>query len=58
MLETLRGKRMLFVGDSVNRGQYISMVCLVHRIIPENAKSMNTVGSFDVFNIKVIISIK
>uniref|UniRef100_A0A3Q7GLH6 Trichome birefringence-like N-terminal domain-containing protein n=1 Tax=Solanum lycopersicum TaxID=4081 RepID=A0A3Q7GLH6_SOLLC len=52
MLETLRGKRMLFVGDSVNRGQYISMVCLVHRIIPENAKSMNTVGSFDVFNIK------
>ncbi|WMV31226.1 hypothetical protein MTR67_024611 [Solanum verrucosum] len=52
MLETLRGKKMLFVGDSLNRGQYVSMVCLVHRIIPENAKSMNTVGSFDVFNIK------
>ncbi|KAJ8537241.1 hypothetical protein K7X08_035642 [Anisodus acutangulus] len=25
MLETLRGKRMFYVGDSLNRGQYISM---------------------------------
>ncbi|KAK4716959.1 hypothetical protein R3W88_015297 [Solanum pinnatisectum] len=52
MLETLRGKRMLFVGDSLNRGQYVSMVCLVHRLIPENAKSMKTIGNFDVFTIK------
>ncbi|KAF3675617.1 Protein trichome birefringence-like 32 [Capsicum annuum] len=52
MLETLRGKKMLFAGDSLNRGQYVSMVCLVHRLIPENAKSMKTVGSFDVFTIK------
>lgn len=58
MLETLRGKRMLFVGDSLNRGQYVSMVCLLHRFIPENAKSMKTVGNFDVFTIKVIISSK
>lgn len=43
---------MLFVGDSLNRGQFVSMVCLVHRIIPENAKSMKTVGNFDVFTIK------
>ncbi|KAL3369251.1 hypothetical protein AABB24_009864, partial [Solanum stoloniferum] len=52
VLETLRGKRMLFVGDSLNRGQYVSMVCLVHRLIPENAKSMKTIGNFDVFTIK------
>ncbi|CAN4102340.1 unnamed protein product [Withania somnifera] len=49
MLETLRGKRMLYVGDSLNRGQYISMVCLLHRLIPENAKSMKTFGSLTVF---------
>lgn len=49
MLEKLRGKRMLFVGDSLNRGQFISMVCLLHRAIPEAAKSMQTVESLTVF---------
>lgn len=53
MLETLRGKRMMFVGDSLNRGQYISMVCLLHRLIPENAKSMETFNSLTVFTAKV-----
>ncbi|KAH9675388.1 protein trichome birefringence-like 33 [Citrus sinensis] len=52
MLETLRGKRMMFVGDSLNRGQYISMVCLLHRLIPENAKSMETFDSLTVFTAK------
>nr|XP_010921533.1 protein trichome birefringence-like 33 isoform X2 [Elaeis guineensis] len=52
MLETLRGKRMMFVGDSLNRGQFISMVCLLHSIIPENAKSMETFDSLTVFRAK------
>ncbi|PIA37488.1 hypothetical protein AQUCO_03000219v1 [Aquilegia coerulea] len=49
MLENLRGKRMMFVGDSLNRGQYVSMVCLLHRILPEHAKSMQTFESLTVF---------
>ncbi|KAL3630561.1 Protein trichome birefringence-like 33 [Castilleja foliolosa] len=53
MLETLRDKRMMFVGDSLNRGQYVSMVCLLHKLIPdENAKSMQTFGSLTVFTAK------
>ncbi|CAI9772195.1 unnamed protein product [Fraxinus pennsylvanica] len=40
MLESLRGKTMMFVGDSLNRGQFISLVCLLHKVIPEHAKSM------------------
>lgn len=52
MLETLRGKRMMFVGDSLNRGQYVSMICLLHSIIPENAKSMETNGSLTIFTAK------
>ncbi|KAI3839031.1 hypothetical protein MKW92_000531 [Papaver armeniacum] len=49
MLEKLRGKKMMFVGDSLNRGQYVSFVCLIHRLIPDHAKSMITVDSLTVF---------
>ncbi|KAF3794426.1 trichome birefringence-like 33 protein [Nymphaea thermarum] len=52
MLETLRGKRMLYVGDSLNRGQYVSMICLLHRVIPQHAKSFETNGSLTVFTAK------
>ncbi|RVW42397.1 Protein trichome birefringence-like 33 [Vitis vinifera] len=52
MLETLRGKRMMFVGDSLNRGQYVSMVCLLHSLIPEDAKSMETFDSLTIFTAK------
>ncbi|KAG6433301.1 hypothetical protein SASPL_104909 [Salvia splendens] len=52
MMETLRGKRMMFVGDSLNRGQFVSMVCLVHKIIPEDRKSMTTNGSLTIFSAK------
>ncbi|XP_058110400.1 protein trichome birefringence-like 33 [Magnolia sinica] len=50
--EMLRGKRMMFVGDSLNRGQYVSMVCLLHSIIPDNAKSMQTFDSLTIFRAK------
>lgn len=53
MLETLRGKRMMYIGDSLNRGQYVSMICLLHSIIPEDAKSFETFGSLTVFTAKV-----
>ncbi|KAJ0983869.1 hypothetical protein J5N97_002225 [Dioscorea zingiberensis] len=39
MLEKLRGKTMIFVGDSLNRGQFSSMICLLQRSIPKHAKS-------------------
>lgn len=44
---------MMFVGDSLNRGQYVSFVCLLHSIIPEDAKSMETFDSLTVFTAKV-----
>ncbi|KAL1823896.1 hypothetical protein ACET3Z_010674 [Daucus carota] len=52
MLEALRGKRMMFVGDSLNRGQYVSMVCLLHSLIPDHSKSMETSGSLTIFTAK------
>ncbi|KAK2447855.1 Protein trichome birefringence-like 33 [Trifolium repens] len=52
MLETLRGKRMMFIGDSLNRGQYVSLICLLHHLIPQHAKSMETFDSLTVFTAK------
>ncbi|KAJ8650888.1 hypothetical protein MRB53_003911 [Persea americana] len=49
MWESLRGKRMMFVGDSLNRNQFASLICLLHSVIPESAKSMQTVNSIIVF---------
>jgi len=56
MLETLRGKRMMYVGDSLNRGMFVSMICLLHRLIPEDQKSIKTNGSLTVFTAKVNLS--
>ncbi|KAL2549821.1 Protein trichome birefringence-like 33 [Forsythia ovata] len=52
MLETLRGKRMMFIGDSLNRGQFISLVCLLHKVIPDHAKSMVLADSKRIFTAK------
>ncbi|XP_057779635.1 protein trichome birefringence-like 33 [Salvia miltiorrhiza] len=52
MLEELRGKRMIFVGDSLFRGQFTSLVCLLHRVIPPHAQSMETIHSLTIFTAK------
>ncbi|KAK1321290.1 hypothetical protein QJS10_CPA03g01200 [Acorus calamus] len=49
LLERLRGKRMMFVGDSLNRNQWESMVCLVQSVIPPGKKSLVKNGSLSVF---------
>lgn len=49
MLERLRGKRMLFVGDSLNRGQYSSMLCLLQHAIPKFSRSHKHHASHTVF---------
>ncbi|KAK8542272.1 hypothetical protein V6N12_014873 [Hibiscus sabdariffa] len=52
LLEKLRNKRLMFVGDSLNRNQWESMICLVQSAVPPGRKSLNKTGSLSVFRIE------
>ncbi|KAK6156121.1 hypothetical protein DH2020_010369 [Rehmannia glutinosa] len=52
MLEKLRNKRLMFVGDSLNRNQWESMICFVQSVVPHGRKSLNKTGSLSVFRIE------
>ena len=55
LLEKLRNKRMMFVGDSLNRNQWESMVCLVQSVAPWDKKKLVKNGSLNVFRLNVSI---
>ena len=44
MLELIRGKRLVFVGDSLNRNQWESMLCLLMGAIKDPKKVYETRG--------------
>ncbi|XP_010277751.1 PREDICTED: protein trichome birefringence-like 36 [Nelumbo nucifera] len=50
MLERLRGKRVIIVGDSLNRNQWESLACLLYSVIPSSRAQVNVrSGVYKVF---------
>ncbi|KAG8377071.1 hypothetical protein BUALT_Bualt09G0130100 [Buddleja alternifolia] len=47
--EKLRGKRLMFVGDSLNRGQWISILCLLQSAIPRDKQSITPNAELTIF---------
>ncbi|KAG7015042.1 Protein trichome birefringence-like 31, partial [Cucurbita argyrosperma subsp. argyrosperma] len=52
LLDILRDKRIMFVGDSIQRGQFESMVCLVQSAIPKGKKSLQRVPPRKIFKVE------
>ncbi|PPD72827.1 hypothetical protein GOBAR_DD30276 [Gossypium barbadense] len=52
LLDILRDKRLMFIGDSVQRAQFESMVCLVQSVIPKGKKSFKRDPPRKVFKAK------
>ncbi|XP_042435148.1 protein trichome birefringence-like 28 [Zingiber officinale] len=52
VLEWLRGKRMVFIGDSMNRNQWESFVCLMQTVVPPEGRDRRVEGSRIIFTIK------
>ncbi|KAI3781570.1 hypothetical protein L2E82_11587 [Cichorium intybus] len=44
VLERLMNKRVIFVGDSVNRNQWVSMVCMLQTVIPVERQVMERIN--------------
>lgn len=59
MLQKLRGKTLMFVGDSLNRDQWQSMICLLHAALPQGRTyvvSGDTLSSFRAMDYGVTVS--
>ncbi|MED6107269.1 Xylan O-acetyltransferase 1 [Stylosanthes scabra] len=52
LFEKIRGKRLMFVGDSLNRNQWESMVCMVQSVAPPEQKTWYKNGSLAIFKIE------
>ncbi|XP_075671489.1 protein trichome birefringence-like 43 [Castanea sativa] len=59
LLSRLRGKSLMFVGDSLSLNQWQSLTCMLHRAVPAAKYSLTRTGdistfTFPAYNVKVL----
>ncbi|EOA27172.1 hypothetical protein CARUB_v10023271mg [Capsella rubella] len=52
LLEKLRGKKLMFVGDSIHHNQWQSMVCMVQSVVPSGKKTLKHTAQMSIFTIE------
>jgi len=52
-LEKMRGKSIMFVGDSLSRNQWQSLTCLLHSAVPNSNYTLDRVGDVSIFTLTV-----
>ncbi|ONI16580.1 hypothetical protein PRUPE_3G107900 [Prunus persica] len=60
-LGRFRGKRILFVGDSLSMNQWQSLTCLLHKSVPEANYTLSKVGGvstfkFPAYDVSIVLS--
>ncbi|KAK2999373.1 hypothetical protein RJ639_024368 [Escallonia herrerae] len=58
LLEKLRDKRLVFAGDSLNKNQWISLLCLIDSAIPSSEKHANWHNALITFKATLEIQLK
>lgn len=53
-LRKYKGKKIMFVGDSLSLNQWQSLTCMLHAAVPGANFTMTTIGNISTFSFPVI----